>query len=208
MVETFQSWLRCALQQPTYPATGKSSLEAFCNTLCFEGVTGDTAAMSRPEFFLDHFYDWLFIIRASEPSNLMGMSQLRQQLEEWQITPFVQSQLISQGILYDIGLQSAQDAALIVLALAISRAKLFHQVAFQNAQGRAFFKTKFGRMGVGPTDVQPGDVIALFSGLKVPMIIRGTGMNRRVVGPAFIYGAMHGELWQASDVDHVEFSFI
>jgi hypothetical protein len=171
MVDAFQSWLRCATQQPTYPGANEPSLDAFCKTLCFEGVTGDAVTNQQPEFFLDHFQDWLFIIRASEPSNETGMSRLRRQLASWESTSSVRSHLQSTGAQYDLELETASDTALIILALNISRAKCFHGVAFYNALGRAFFTTTIGFTGLGPTDVRQGESIALFSGLKVPMVI-------------------------------------
>jgi hypothetical protein len=40
-----------------------------------------------------------------------------------------------------------------------------------------------------------GDVIALIAGLNVPMLLRPVGNKYRIVGRAFVYGAMDGELW-------------
>ncbi|KAL0936051.1 heterokaryon incompatibility protein [Colletotrichum truncatum] len=61
---------------------------------------------------------------------------------------------------------------------------------------RRFFVTKDGYWGLGPPLMQPGDVCAVLMGGDVPFILRPTGEEGKfkLVGQAYIYGVMYGEI--------------
>lgn len=61
---------------------------------------------------------------------------------------------------------------------------------------RCFFVTSNGYIGVGPYNIECGDLAVILSGADVPFILREEGDGFRLIGDAFIYGIMHGELLQ------------
>ncbi|RKU47799.1 hypothetical protein DL546_007221 [Coniochaeta pulveracea] len=81
-------------------------------------------------------------------------------------------------------------------------------------QNRTFLITKGGLMGLGPKFTRPGDIVAILSGARVPIILRGTGRSKKlwelgvgtrliqdytVVGDSYVHGIMNGEA--VRDVD-------
>jgi hypothetical protein len=65
-----------------------------------------------------------------------------------------------------------------------------------------FFITEAGRMGIGPTSMQPGDRVVVLKGGRVPFLLRPQGNrpgwteSRRVysfLGPVYVDGCMDGE---------------
>jgi len=57
-----------------------------------------------------------------------------------------------------------------------------------------FFLTKDNHMGFA-FNPEPGDVIVLFAGAKLPMLLRTFGDCYHLVAPAYISGIMEGEAW-------------
>lgn len=52
-----------------------------------------------------------------------------------------------------------------------------------------------GHVGLVPANAEPGDYICIFLGLAVPFVLRAvTGQNFRLIGEAYVYGIMDGEL--------------
>lgn len=60
-----------------------------------------------------------------------------------------------------------------------------------------------GRFGIAPCSAREGDVIALISGVSMPMILRYAQTTFQVVGPAFLPGMMDGEIWKHLDLSPV-----
>jgi Heterokaryon incompatibility protein (HET) len=65
---------------------------------------------------------------------------------------------------------------------------------------RSLFLTKSGRVGLGPSNVQVGDAIAILFGCSVPVVLRPTQRepkqaesHYRIVGQAYVHGIMNGE---------------
>jgi predicted nucleic acid-binding protein len=56
-------------------------------------------------------------------------------------------------------------------------------------------QTEHLRLGQGPGGCMPGDVVALIAGLSIPMVLRRHGSSFLLIGPMYLAGAMHGELW-------------
>ncbi|KAI1129790.1 hypothetical protein F5Y10DRAFT_237644 [Nemania abortiva] len=63
--------------------------------------------------------------------------------------------------------------------------------------GRKFIATHHGRMGIGPTGTQPGDLIFVLFGGGVPYILRKQESGFLFVGESYIHGLMGGEAVQA-----------
>ena len=60
--------------------------------------------------------------------------------------------------------------------------------------GRRFFTTTKGFMGLAPDIAQVGDKICLISGCCTPFVIRPDGPNFCLVGESYVHGVMDGEL--------------
>ena len=62
---------------------------------------------------------------------------------------------------------------------------------------RRFFRTTKGYIGMGPRPLQKGDVVALFKGGMVPLVIRSLEDKWELVGDCYVHGIMHGEAYSA-----------
>jgi hypothetical protein len=83
-------------------------------------------------------------------------------------------------------------------------AKTFNDTIRGMLSGKALFLTDKKLMGVGWNTVHEGDVVALISGLEMPMILRLAEHGYRIVGWAYIDGVMHGKAWPgAEDLDTI-----
>ena len=61
-------------------------------------------------------------------------------------------------------------------------------------EGRSFFSTDKGHIGLGPKVANPGDDVVVFAGCDSPIVLRSAGNGRyRVVGECFIYDLSHSE---------------
>lgn len=58
---------------------------------------------------------------------------------------------------------------------------------------RTFLLTQNGSIGFGPKSSQPGDLICVLYGGKVPFVLRKVGEEHRLLGPAYVEGIMEGE---------------
>ena len=62
------------------------------------------------------------------------------------------------------------------------------------AEGRCFFSTRDGRIGLGPWNMQEGDRLCVFFFCPTPYIIRPAGPDRwTFVGEAYVHGLMFGQ---------------
>jgi hypothetical protein len=50
---------------------------------------------------------------------------------------------------------------------------------------------------------QEHDHVVLFAGLSHPMIVRTEGNTNHLIGPAYVYGIMHGEKWPEDEASIV-----
>jgi hypothetical protein len=69
-------------------------------------------------------------------------------------------------------------------------------------RGNMLFSTRERYLGSASRSLVVGDEIALIQGVKTPMVLRpvemASGKRYQVVGPAYVYGVMNGELWDES----------
>jgi hypothetical protein len=63
-------------------------------------------------------------------------------------------------------------------------------------KGRRPFLTKQGYVGVGPEFMKTEDVVVIFLGLDVPMVLRPSGQDGKYIllGDAYCDGVMDGEI--------------
>lgn len=66
--------------------------------------------------------------------------------------------------------------------------------AFRACNGRKVFYTKNGHLGVGPMAMRSGDIISILFGAREPFTLRPAGDQYILVGEAYLYGLMHGEV--------------
>ena len=59
---------------------------------------------------------------------------------------------------------------------------------------RKFFTTIKGFIGLGPRSVRPGDSVCIFSGGRVPFVLRRDGDHHRLVGESYVHGLMDGQV--------------
>ena len=68
------------------------------------------------------------------------------------------------------------------------------------AQGRRFFTTLGGYMGIGPPGMRSGDLVCVFLGGNIPWIIRQDGHEYSLVGECYVHGIMDGEFIQTENL--------
>jgi hypothetical protein len=65
--------------------------------------------------------------------------------------------------------------------------------------------TRGGSIGLVPINARVGDVVAVFTGGRVPIILRPEAGHFTVVGDAYVYGIMDGEAMQdAKELEWIE----
>lgn len=74
----------------------------------------------------------------------------------------------------------------------------FHHNVWEFQRGKRFFTTEKGYMGTAEGEVHEGDVVALISGMEMPMILTPCGDCFRVAAHAYMHGVMDGEAWPDS----------
>jgi hypothetical protein len=75
-----------------------------------------------------------------------------------------------------------------------SRTPGFLDFAAILARVRSLVITERGYIGIGPYQVEKGDLVCVLLGCPVPMIVRKKGLNYILVGEVYVYGMMHGEM--------------
>jgi hypothetical protein len=75
----------------------------------------------------------------------------------------------------------------------MTEATIFQEVFTKACNGRSFFITESGRMGLGPAKMTKGDAVAILLGGSVPFILHGQGTQFMLVGECYVRGAMKGE---------------
>ncbi|KAI2621815.1 HET-domain-containing protein [Hypoxylon sp. NC1633] len=57
----------------------------------------------------------------------------------------------------------------------------------------SLFWTAHGYLGLGDQHIRAGDIVVVFYGLSVPMVVRRSALFWRIIGPCFVVGMMDGE---------------
>jgi hypothetical protein len=75
-------------------------------------------------------------------------------------------------------------------------AEQYAVLARETMQGRSFFTTGKGYLGIGPGDTKAGDIIAVFFGARNPFVLRPSvnedGSRYWLLGDSYVHGFMHG----------------
>lgn len=78
----------------------------------------------------------------------------------------------------------------------------FNALVGLTLESRRMFVTKDGRLGMGPQSLKCGDEIWGLEGADVPFVLRRLDEEKfRLVGEAFVFGAMHGEAVRSVTTD-------
>lgn len=72
----------------------------------------------------------------------------------------------------------------------------FFETAKSACRGRTFFHIAPGWIGVGPQIIEPGDIVVVLFGSRVPIILRKINGCYRLVSDCYIHGLMDGEAIQ------------
>jgi hypothetical protein len=77
----------------------------------------------------------------------------------------------------------------------IGLAQLQHEIDQSGGKKRRLFKTNLGYLGAGPKSVRRDDEVWILHGSGVPFVLRRLpNENYRLIGEAFVYGVMQGEV--------------
>ena len=72
--------------------------------------------------------------------------------------------------------------------------------SFQQATtNRTFFITREGHMGLGPRNIEPGDVVCILVGAQVPFVLRASNDGYALLGECYCHGIMYGEAVRQAD---------
>ncbi|KAH6706493.1 heterokaryon incompatibility protein-domain-containing protein [Leptodontidium sp. MPI-SDFR-AT-0119] len=86
----------------------------------------------------------------------------------------------------------------------------YMEMAIVAMQGRRFFITSRGLLGIGPGRLGPGHTVAVLFGLRTPFVIELLTGNfeARLMGDAYVYGVMDGEAFNMPEAAEREFAFL
>jgi hypothetical protein len=90
---------------------------------------------------------------------------------------------------------SPDIACALVLSMKESLNRYHNERCRAIAGKRIFFVTSNGYIGTGPPFMLNRDKVAILSGLRSPLILRGVGPDHEVVGAAYVHAIMQGEAW-------------
>ncbi|KAK3299463.1 heterokaryon incompatibility protein-domain-containing protein [Chaetomium fimeti] len=72
--------------------------------------------------------------------------------------------------------------------------------ASARCRGRTLFATKGGRLGLGPENLQTGDVVTILLGTPVPIVLRPAANCFTYVGDTYVHGIMDGQCMEGDPV--------
>jgi hypothetical protein len=188
-LQVFKAWASTALQLTTYP-TRESPTEAFARTLCTTAIQRNNFAIKD---FTSAFPKWLELINGPDPAaslqNALSDTPSRYFYESSHRSPEQRAyarELLAAGLGPSIGVMTIG---------ADRRAKFLHYWLYLQCEQKVLFVTRNGYLGIGQHSVGVGDLVVLFSGMKVPFVVRRMGMGWKLVAPVHVHGIMQGEWW-------------
>jgi hypothetical protein len=198
LIRTMQAWIKLSQKLNNYP-TSEIPSEVFYRVI---GL-GDPKIFTRLDrsllrTALQKWSDTMTSTFTNDPAVLQSL------LDEVRSVPEYDAMLNDYATLFDRGtnIEMWPDELKIrfILRLASPEVALIQHDFFLNTYHRTFFVTQDGYMGIGPRWARAGDLVALISGLKTPFIVRESGEQFNLIGPAYIEGVMLGEQWDDSKV--------
>jgi hypothetical protein len=86
------------------------------------------------------------------------------------------------------------------------------QTLAETMAGRAFFISEKGYMGIGPWDIEAGDVIVVLLGARTPFVLRphpeAGPRSYRMVGDCYVDGFMNGQALRLPGIQTTDFSIL
>lgn len=80
----------------------------------------------------------------------------------------------------------------------LKKALLFRRWLKKACKGRRIFLIRKGYLGLAPSTMDKGDVVALLAGGNTPYIVRPVKKDKyKLVGECYVHGIMHGQAWKA-----------
>jgi hypothetical protein len=84
---------------------------------------------------------------------------------------------------------------------------------FDKAEGRVrdarrFFVSKNGKFGWVPLRAKVGDLVCVFRGMRIPVIMRPRGDRWEFIGACYVHGLMDGEIWELDGLQWGFMSFV
>ena len=88
------------------------------------------------------------------------------------------------------------------------RRELFVQPFVMAVQGsledQRFFITRNGRIGIGPRDLKEDDLLVVFWGADMPVVLREKQGCQQLLGAAYVHGVMDGEAFESVTEDNIQ----
>ena len=183
-INTFFSWetlaRRVVRRSPTYQPTGESMQDALFMTY-YEGqvdrTTDEIRAIDAFEKFA--FTMWRFLTLGCGCSWLPAAFPL--------------------VIVFGFVMWASRPVWKILGYPAVSTLEK-HVDMMKDAAERRLFTTMDGLVGLAPPDSVPGDRVALLQGGRVPVVLRQDVDGYRLVGEAYVHGAMYGKMMDTQKV--------
>ncbi|KAI1259142.1 heterokaryon incompatibility protein-domain-containing protein [Xylariaceae sp. FL1019] len=79
-----------------------------------------------------------------------------------------------------------------------------HEEMAKGSTYRLLCTTKNGLIGLAPPNSTQGDKVALLQGARVPMVLRREADGFRLLGEAYFYGIMHGEMFDTERIEVIK----
>lgn len=80
----------------------------------------------------------------------------------------------------------------------------FYVAMMYASHHRRFFITASGHFGVGPSTMQPGDLVVILCDVALPFVLRQDGDEFRLIGACYVHGIMFGEVSKALEASDWE----
>lgn len=177
LIRTLQEWIRISRQFHTYP-TGELPQEAFYQTIT-------QGRIIRPGYWTQintALKKWISIMTANFPDAPTNIQTFHREVQVMGQYSELRDELIRvSGCGGDVEEWADELKIRLIVRAYRSETSTLQQEAAQNSYQRTFLATKDGYMGIGPRWAQPGDSVALISGLNTPFIVRKEGQHYRLI---------------------------
>lgn len=186
-VDILRSWVE-ASKWTKYP-TSEGLREAVRRTLIMDFAECNVDAIATNAF--DEWYDNMSL------SDMMLTMKVTMMVDPFSV-PFWSTRKMKE---YVRKMKEAMPAGSIDFA--VFGQNHFHSRAMVWSAKKCCFITRNGYFGTAPdplpVSIQAGDVIALISGLEMPVVVRPVEGGYRLIAHVFVHGMMYGELWPENE---------
>ncbi|PVH74536.1 hypothetical protein DL98DRAFT_519171, partial [Cadophora sp. DSE1049] len=194
-IKTLQAWMTIGLTKDSHVTERYGNFYKATQEVATQGHLHlmNCGAKDFAEF-LDLLYwnsDWY---EAATPSDV------RENLEKAANDPGMKERFFNPT--YMAYVENPEWQTMCAMKLHPTISKVLHLV-WAVARGNTIFETATGWLGVGTNTLKGDDVLALISGMSMPVVLRpvlGTGERKfMVVGNAYVHGMMDGEMWDEGE---------